>query len=338
LKRTDRLMAILMALMQRPETAQSLADKFEVSKRTILRDMQSLSEMGVPVYSVAGPAGGFRLMEGFRLPPLQLDPLEAMTVLFALRSLTKMADTPFRQARWTVMDKIRAVLPKQTLKQIEPLLDRVEVEVPERKVKTPHLSALLEHAAECRRIRALYRSENHRRWLELLPKRIYTAHGFWYCEAYSTEHREQRTFRVDRFERIEVMDESGIAGASEKIRHDGGGKRRGRDEPPIRIVAKLTWRGALLAEQDAHIGECVKQVDEDAWEVDFWCPAAEWKWAVRFFFALGLDAEVVEPARLREEIWAMANRLCERYGNGAQEGNGLQEQGGIGNDEQRSNA
>ncbi|ALS28794.1 DNA-binding protein [Paenibacillus sp. 32O-W] len=303
-------MAILIALQQRPETAQRLADKFEVSKRTILRDMQALSEMGIPLYATTGPAGGFRLMEGFRLPPLQLDSQEALTVLFALRSVTKMADTPFRQARWTVADKIRAILPEQTLKQIEPMLERVELEVPERKVKTPHLSALLEHAAESRWVRVLYRSENHRRWLQLLPRRIYAAHGFWYCEAYSVAQEEQRTFRVDRFEQIEGMDEP--VDALEKIRREKG-NHRSHSESSIRIVARLTYRGALLAEQDEHIGEYVRQVSEDVWEVDFMCPAAEWRWAVRFFYTLGLDAEVIEPESLRSEIFEIARQVSERY-------------------------
>jgi predicted DNA-binding transcriptional regulator YafY len=310
LKRMDRLLAILIALQQKPETAQRLADKFEVSKRTILRDMQSLSEMGIPLYSMTGPAGGFRLMEGFQLPPLQLDSREALTVLFALRSLTRMTDTPFQQARWTVMDKIRAIMPEQTLKQIEPMLEYVEVEVPQRRVKTPHLSALLVHTAETRWIHVHYRSENHHRWLQLLPRRIYAAHGFWYCEAYSVTHEEQRTFRADRFEQIEVMEKSGDA--LRKVRQHEE-KHRGQIEPSTRIVAKLTYRGALLAEQDLHIGECVKQVSEDAWELDFMCPAAEWRWAVRFFFTLGLDAEVMEPEHLRKEIFAMTNQLCDRY-------------------------
>ncbi|AGA59116.1 putative transcriptional regulator [Thermobacillus composti KWC4] len=92
MRRMDRLVAILIALQQRPETAQSLADKFEVSRRTILRDMQALAEMGVPIWAEPGPAGGFRLMEGYRLPPLQLDSQEALTLLFALRALTRLAE------------------------------------------------------------------------------------------------------------------------------------------------------------------------------------------------------------------------------------------------------
>lgn len=309
MKRMDRLMAIIIALQQQPETAGRLADKFEVSKRTILRDMQALSEIGVPLYATAGPSGGFRLMDGFKLAPLQLDAQEALTVMFALRSLTQMADTPFHQARWTVLDKIKAIMPEQTLQRIEPLLEHVELEVPPRKVKTPHLSALLEHASKGRKIQALYRSEKHRRWLELFPRKIYAAHGFWYCEAHSVTHGEQRTFRVDRFERIDVSEQEGEA--TEFGRAPDARKRK--EDPLIRIVARLTYRGALLAEQDFHIGELVKQRSENEWEVDFHCPATEREWAVKFFYSLGADAEVLEPERLRADIRDMALRICRTY-------------------------
>ncbi|MBD2862222.1 helix-turn-helix transcriptional regulator [Paenibacillus oceani] len=310
MKRADRLMAILIALQQRPETAQSLADKFEVSKRTVLRDMQSLSEIGIPLYSMTGPSGGFRMMEGFRLSPLQLDSQEALTVLFALRAMTNIMETPFNQARWTVLDKIRSVLPEETLKQVEPLLDRMELEVPVRKTKTPHLSALLEHTAESRWVHVLYRSENHHRRLRLYPRKIYTAHGFWYCEAFSPLHKEVRNFRVDRIEELEVIAQPD-EGGNEQL-------QRAEDEeapakPAVRIAAKLTYRGALLAEQDYHIGEHVKQIADDEWTVEFDCPASEWDWAVRFFFTLGMQANVLEPDELRAGIREMAGQLYERY-------------------------
>lgn len=307
-------MAILIALQQGPATAQSLADKLEVSRRTILRDMQSLAEMGIPLYAVTGPAGGFRLMEGFLMPPLQLDPQEALTVLLSLRAMAKMADTPFKRARWTVIDKIKAILPEQTLRQIEPMLGHVDVQVPERRVKTPHLSALLEYAADDRWLRTLYRSENHRRWLQIRPKRVYMAHGFWYCEAHSVEHGETRTFRVDRFETVEASEApGGEASAEGPDRADGETEAHWE---PVRIVARLTYRGALLAEQDEHIGELVKQLSDDEWEIDFICPASERAWAVRFFYMLGMNAEVLEPAALREELYALADQMCGRYRTG----------------------
>ena len=198
MRKLDRLMAIVMALQHRPETAQSLADKLEVSKRTIIRDMQALSEMGVPIYSLPGPQGGYRLMEGYKLPPLHLTSDEALVVMFALNAMTKIADTPFNQARWTALDKIRAILPEQTLHEIEPLLTRLELDIPSREYSIPHLETIVRHAAASRWVRVYYRSENRQRWLHLKPKRVYMAHGFWYTEAYSLEHRETRTFRIDR--------------------------------------------------------------------------------------------------------------------------------------------
>jgi predicted DNA-binding transcriptional regulator YafY len=300
-------MAILFALMQTSETAQALADKFEVSRRTILRDMQSLSEMGIPLYSATGPSGGFALMNSYQLQPLQLDSQEALTLLFALGAMTKLADTPFNQARWTVIHKIKAVVPNEMLKKIEPLLEHVELEVPDRRYKTPHLSALLDHTANSQWLQIFYRSEKHHRWLDIRPKRIYTAHGFWYCEAYSVHHQEHRTFRIDRFDQVKVIDPPQAAQGNHPM------KKIAENPQPTRIVVKLCYRGALVAEQDPHIGQNVKQTAEDEWELDFMCPASEWVWAVRFFYTLGLDAEVIEPDSLKSELFRLASQICARY-------------------------
>lgn len=302
-------MAILIALQQKTMTAQSLADKLEVSKRTILRDMEALSEMGIPLYATTGPNGGFHLMDGYHLPPLQFDSQEALTILFALHALTKMADTPFNQARWTTMNKITAIMPPSILKQVEPILNHLEIDVPNRVYKTPFLNELLKFAAESTWINAHYRSENHQRWIKLLPYRLYMAHGFWYCEAYSVQHQEQRTFRADRFVQLEVLDktQSDIC-IAEMVQ-----KKSDPTSQPIPIIAKLTYRGALLAERDPQIGEFVKHVTDEEWELDFLCPAAEWNWAIKFFYMLGLDAEVIEPSSLKKEIYQMASQLSTRY-------------------------
>lgn len=316
MKRMDRMMAIVMALQQRPETAQSLADKLEVSKRTVLRDMQALAEIGVPLYALPGPGGGYRLMDGFRLPPLQLDPGEALTVLLALDGMAKYSGGPFQQAKWTVADKIRSALPEHMLGQIGPLLRHVEMEVPERRVKTPHLGALMGYAAGRQWLSVLYRSQNYRRRLTLRPLRVYAAHGFWYCEADSQEHGEQRTFRVDRFEEIaETSPPPGPEGEREEAHaraiHES--PETAAEKESVHIRVKLTYRGALLAEQDPHFGHEVHQTGEEEWLLDCRLPATEWNWAVSFFFSMGLDAEVLEPAKMREAIHARALALADKY-------------------------
>lgn len=310
MKRTDRLLAILIALQQKPQTAQGLAERFDVSKRTIFRDMQSLAEIGIPYYSLSGPRGGFHLMEGFSLPPLQLTTEESLTLLFALRALTKLTDTPFNQARWTVLDKISSLLPQKELSKLESILSSVEMEVPRRNYKTPNLAAIIECTAEEQWIKVFYRSKNHQRLLIIKPQRVYTAQGFWYCEAFSETHGEVRVFRIDRIDSLEQM--ASIPSKSLQ-REAETEKNKSLKQERIRIRALLTYRGMLQAEQDPDIGEQVFARGEHEWEVDFECPLSEWHWAVNFFFALGLEAEVLEPSSLREEIKQLAQQLYQRY-------------------------
>ncbi|ASS67997.1 MULTISPECIES: WYL domain-containing protein [unclassified Paenibacillus] len=372
MNRNDRLIALLIALQRNSYTAAQLAERFEVSERTILRDMQSLSEMGVPLYSATGPGGGFRLMDGYRLPPLQLDAQEALTALFALHAVTRFGDSPFNRERWTVLDKIRALLPEETLRQVEPILGKMHLEVPRRSVRSPMLPLLLELLAESRTLRTLYRSQTSRRWLELQPVRVYAAHGFWYCEAFSPLHGEVRTFRVDRMEELQPLEEGSEAGSlgepdcreasrgAEASAGAGGGAggatasvvgraiRGGqagddasssgapagnsagsRSSMPaaacpagsaVPVAVRLTYRGSLLAEQDEHIGELVEQAGDEEWELRFDCPAGEWTWAVRFFYGMGLDAEVLSPPELRAAVASMAASVLERYNEDSDRG------------------
>ena len=84
MNRIERLTGLLLVLQQGQRSAQELADRFEVSRRTILRDLDALGEMGVPIVSTPGRSGGFRVMDDFWLPPLHLSAGEATAVLLAL--------------------------------------------------------------------------------------------------------------------------------------------------------------------------------------------------------------------------------------------------------------
>src|SRR5690554_6528674 len=108
----DRLAAILIVLQSRDLVrAEDLAKRFEVSVRTIYRDMEALSEAGVPVMSISGAGGGYRLMEGYRLPPLTFTTDEALALLLAQVALAHMGEGPFSEAGRRAMDRILAAMP-----------------------------------------------------------------------------------------------------------------------------------------------------------------------------------------------------------------------------------
>ncbi|MDB4894555.1 MAG: hypothetical protein JWN15_817 [Firmicutes bacterium] len=120
MNRTDRLLAILLRLQSHGHaSAADLARHFEVSRRTILREMGALSTMSVPLEAESGPGGGFRLMRGYFLPPLVFEQAEAWTLLTGVRSLLAHGGVPHRAALVRAADKIAALLPTSSTVRAE---------------------------------------------------------------------------------------------------------------------------------------------------------------------------------------------------------------------------
>lgn len=191
------------------------------------------------------------------------------------------------------------------------MLAHFGMNVPKRSYKTPLLNMLLTYTTQAQWVQVDYRSQSQRRWLTLLPKRIHAEHGFWYCEAYSVTHEEVRLFRVDRMEEIIPVEPAEKELEVQKKLQTA--TPIDVSKQPIRIRARLTYWAMLQVERDQHIGELIRAVGNDEWEVDFACPAQEWEWARRLFYSLGTQAEVLEPACLRAEIRDIASQVAGQY-------------------------
>ena len=112
MNRLDRALGILLLLRrQNTVSATDLAKRFEVSIRTIYRDIEALSELGVPVYAEMGRTGGFRLLEGYFLPPVMFTTGEATSLLLGLTLLRRLRVTPFPAEVTTSEHKLLAALP-----------------------------------------------------------------------------------------------------------------------------------------------------------------------------------------------------------------------------------
>src|SRR5436190_12167801 len=111
MNRTDRLLAIVLELQaKRHQRAEDLAATFEVSKRTIYRDMMALSESGVPV--VSAPGQGYSLVDGYFLPPLSFSTDEAIMLLLGSDFVAQNFDAQYRTAAYSASSKIEVVLPE----------------------------------------------------------------------------------------------------------------------------------------------------------------------------------------------------------------------------------
>lgn len=125
--KAQRLMELIIAVnRKRRFTVKELAHEFSVSARTILRDLQELSELGVPLYSEVGPHGGYRILKERLLPPIAFTEREAAAVFFAVQALRHYSSLPFLASYFVGLGKEAAVLqPKELRASIRQLLSEL---------------------------------------------------------------------------------------------------------------------------------------------------------------------------------------------------------------------
>ena len=197
MNRTDRLYAIveeLRAVAPRPRTARWLAEHFEVSVRTIERDIGALLETGVPIWGERGHGGGYAVDRMHTLPPLNVTPAEATALAMAL---SRLDGTPFQPAARTLLHKVLAAMPAETVRRAERLAARVQLADP---AATPPLPGALWEAIQRGRVVELTYQDKHgaqtKRTIE--PIGLLCFEGRWYLEAVCRLRGGLRAFRVDR--------------------------------------------------------------------------------------------------------------------------------------------
>ncbi|MGH3431365.1 MAG: helix-turn-helix transcriptional regulator [Thermocrispum sp.] len=198
MNRTDRLYAIveeLRAVSPRPLSVPKLAGRFEVSSRTIERDLQALQQSGVPIYAEPGRTGGYVLDKRMSLPPVNFTPQEAAAIAVALAAD---ASTPFHGPTRTALRKVLAAMPQAEAERAREVVGRVWLlrpQEPERTVPRVIQDAIV--AGHALRLRygdaAGVVSE---RVVE--PTAFVNGPSHWYLVAWCRLRDRGRAFRLDR--------------------------------------------------------------------------------------------------------------------------------------------
>ncbi|WP_326691394.1 YafY family transcriptional regulator [Streptomyces sp. NBC_01795] len=203
LETSARLLRLLSLLQtHRDWSGGALADRLGVSPRTVRRDVDRLRELGYPVHSTSGTAGGYQLGAGAELPPLLLDDEEAVAVAVGLRGAAGGAIEGIAESSARALAKLEQVLPHRLRRRVGAL---TEYTVPmQREYRGPGVGAevLTELAHACRdheRLRFEYEAHggaSSRRRVE--PHRLVTTHRRWYLVGWDLDREDWRTFRADR--------------------------------------------------------------------------------------------------------------------------------------------
>jgi len=188
-------------------TADRLADKLGVTERAARRYVGILREAGIPIESVRGPYGGYRLGRGLRLPPLMFSAAEALGLVMAVLDGHHDAKDPTDPVG-SALGKIVRALPEPVAAQAE-AVRRTTAPAPDRAAARPDpetTTALVRACSNRRRVRLRYRSEAGSEWVtEVDPWAVVVRHGRWYllCRSHTADAR--RAYRIDRVRGVEVL-------------------------------------------------------------------------------------------------------------------------------------
>ncbi|RFU39772.1 WYL domain-containing protein [Actinomadura logoneensis] len=195
---SSRLLRLLSHLQTpRRWAAAELADRLDVTTRTVRRDVARLRELGYPVETLMGPDGGYRLVAGTAMPPLLLDDEEAVAVAVSLRTVGGQPVEGIGPAAVRALAKLEQVLPSRLRHRVSALGEVVDAPLPEPdmpSVDPDVLSVIAGAAAAGERLRLLFRGE--RRVVE--PHRLVPVRRRWYLVAYDDARADWRVFRLDR--------------------------------------------------------------------------------------------------------------------------------------------
>jgi len=313
IKRFERIVAILIQLQsKRIVRAQDIADRFDVSLRTVYRDVRALEAAGVPIYSEAGV--GYSLIDGYKLPPIMLTQEEAATFVAAEQLMLQYLDQNLGKHFLSAVSKIKSVLREEQKDRIASLEPHLKV-VPHRQLfknTVPDvLEIILESIAEKRQIILDYQAINADTPTErrIEPVGMLQENGHWYLLGYCHLRQDYRNFRTDRIHGIHRTE---LAFTREHEPLDSYLKRE-RVHRKERIVLSVDKDAARYMRWDRHHYGFVSEEEkgnkvEMLFESDYRFNGFE-----RWFMMYADSADILEPKELIERVGHLLDEIGRRF-------------------------
>jgi predicted DNA-binding transcriptional regulator YafY len=207
-KRLSRLTAILTQLQtRRLLTATALAEKFNVSIRTIYRDIRALEQAGVPIVTEDGK--GYSLVEGYKIPPIMFSERQANALILAEQLVLKNKDASFIRDYTEAVDKVKAVLKQSDKDKANLLADRTRFDQNlNRERNSSNLSELQYALTNFCLVRMDYTNEeNHTSNRTIEPFALVSTTENWLMIGWCRLREEFRYFRLDRIKKMQVLPE-----------------------------------------------------------------------------------------------------------------------------------
>lgn len=305
--RQQRLFEIIYLLMERsPRTARELAERLEVSERTVRRDVEALSAAGVPVYAARGAGGGIRLMPGYVLDGSLLSDAEKDEIAASLTALRRIG-----AVEGAVPERVARLFRRAGAADGGPASDWLEVDFSfwgAPRVCREAFDLIRRAIVERRVLRFGYRdAEGSATVRTVEPARLLFKENAWYLRAWCRMREDWRTFKVVRIDwaSTELLDEGFAPRAAPTVEQDA------EPAPDTRLVLRFSPAAAPRVREEC-APEAVEELPGGGLRVVLECRMTRGLFA--HLLSYGADLEVLEPAEVRGLLRREAEAVAARYG------------------------
>lgn len=308
----DRITAILIHLQsKRLVTAQELSDRFEVSLRTIYRDIESLSNAGVPILGELGV--GYSMMEGYRLPPVMFTQEEAIAFLMAEKIIDKYGDTENNKFFQSALFKVKSVLRNAEKKAVEDVEDRISI------IKSSEKSIVVDKTfplvlrsvidKEILQITYTVLDAANSKTILIEPIGVFNENGIWNTIAYSHDTGSYRHFRIDRISQIQLTAKPFSKEHFSLNEYFTSLKKKETVFKPVISINKNVAH--YIEEQKYKYGFVSQQEKGSAIKMTFECTCLQT--FSRWFLTIADNAKILEPKELKLLLKEIIMNISKNY-------------------------
>ncbi len=313
MNRIDRLTAILIQLQsQRIIRAQTIANRFGISLRTVYRDVRALEAAGVPIGSEAGI--GYFLADGYRLPPVLFTPDEARALLTAGKLVTTLTDASVQQPYDDALYKIKSVLTRNDQDMLEDLQTKMHVMTPPSNNRPAdiHLKKIQEALVNRQVVRMQYFSPGSGQFTERTIEPIGMVYygDAWHIIAYCQLRQDYRDFRLNRMSKLSLLTET--YHLRDRLSLEQYLERQSQTTDATLMKVRFLTSVVPMVQAPRYQFGFVEETAYDDY-TEMWFLVAQEEYFCRWLLMYGNAVEIVSPDRLHRVIRDLLTELTQHY-------------------------
>lgn len=285
-----------------------LMTEFHISKRTALRDISELEQMGLSFYVENGRAGGYHLLNKELLIPITFNLEEVNAIFFALKALKILSATPFEKSYSHIYDKLMASLPKQQQENIAKQQQVISYYNATTISSPKFLNLILEAILDEKVIDVSF--TNNRPDEQIQVYDLFYRNGVWLCSAYNINQKQWGTYRCDRFKTCVINQDITETYTRQQLQQFGIDYEKNYHNIPFSI--KLNQAGTETFLKNHYPNMHFKQIDGQNY-IRGGYNQTEFDYMVHYVISLGTNAIIEYPKELRDAYLSELHKIIDRY-------------------------